>query len=36
MKNVGFPHVSGYEIIDKVGAGSFSVVYKAYTKVRVE
>lgn len=28
-----FPQVNGYEIIEKVGVGSFSVVYKAITKV---
>lgn len=27
-----FPQVNGYEIIEKVGVGSFSVVYKAITK----
>ncbi|XP_018335806.1 serine/threonine-protein kinase ULK3 [Agrilus planipennis] len=27
-----FPHLNGYEIAEKVGVGSFSVVYKAYTK----
>lgn len=30
---MSFPHVNGYEIVEKVGVGSFSVVYKAVTKV---
>ncbi|KAF2884020.1 hypothetical protein ILUMI_22138 [Ignelater luminosus] len=29
---MSFPHVNGYEIVEKVGVGSFSVVYKAVTK----
>lgn len=27
------PHVEGYVIVEKIGAGSYSSVYKAYKKV---
>lgn len=33
MQIMSFPQVYGYEVVEKVGVGSFSVVYKAYRKV---
>lgn len=29
---MSLPHVNGYEVVEKIGVGSFSVVYKAFTK----
>lgn len=33
MKIMSLPQVEGYDIIEKVGVGSFAVVYKAQKKV---
>lgn len=33
MRIMSLPQVEGYDIIEKVGVGSFSVVYKARRKV---
>lgn len=30
---MSLPHVTGYDIVEKIGVGSFSAVYKAYAKV---
>ncbi|KAK5639672.1 hypothetical protein RI129_012164 [Pyrocoelia pectoralis] len=36
MRNMSLPHVNGYDVTEKIGVGSFSVVYKALTKVTKE
>lgn len=33
MLIMSFPQVYGYDVVEKVGVGSFSVVYKALKKV---
>lgn len=33
MLIMSFPQVYGYDVVEKVGVGSFSVVYKAIKKV---
>lgn len=32
---MSLPYVNGYDVVERVGVGSFSVVYKAYTKVNI-
>lgn len=31
---MSLPQIEGYDVVEKVGVGSFSVVYKAQKKVR--
>lgn len=32
---MSFPKIEGYVVTEKLGSGSYSTVYKAYTKVRL-
>lgn len=31
---MAFPKIDGYVVTEKLGSGSYSTVYKAYTKVK--